>query len=44
MIDRLAWVTAAEARGHDDDERLILPALRHASSTRAAGRRSSSWS
>jgi hypothetical protein len=30
VITRLAWVSAAEARGQDDDERLALPALRRA--------------
>lgn len=29
-IDRLAWVTAREARGRDDDEPLALAALAHA--------------
>lgn len=30
MITRLAWVSAAEARGRDEDEPLALPALRQA--------------
>ena len=30
MTTALAWVSAAEARGQDDDERLALPALRRA--------------
>ncbi|MEU4423269.1 hypothetical protein AB0F81_21800 [Actinoplanes sp. NPDC024001] len=30
MIKRLAWVSAAEARGRDEDEELALPALRRA--------------
>jgi len=30
MVTRLAWVSAHEARGHDEDEPLALPALRQA--------------
>jgi hypothetical protein len=30
MVTRLAWVTAREAQGRDDDEPLALPALRRA--------------
>ena len=30
MIERLAWVTAREARGRDEDEPLALAALQRA--------------